>query len=548
MSVAGSKKLLSAKWGGGLRLGRVVVATLAAAVFVSVVCTLAPTAQALASVEYKTFTGTDRYQTSVLVSEAGFDPGVEALVIADGSDYRTATCSAPLAAVYGGPTLLTPPGFLDARVLDEAVRLNPAKIFVVGLGSAVVRAVRSAFPEVDTSGSIIALSGADAYKTAGLVAAEVASKVGGVSGAILVPGDEALTWAGYVAVSVSPLAAAKGWPILFTPASGLLPDATAQALDSLGAPLVVEVATTVGTGIAEATIRTLAGTDQYDTCALVAEFAVSEGLSYEHVAVVSGYDGECSMGLAVGPYLALDGGVALVVGSSDVPGETATLIGTNAGKIQEVDFSGAGPEACAWVEFILGGEVPAGFVFSKLAQGSEGKEVLYLEGRLTALSYRPGPIDGVFNKRTRQAVIAFQKWEGLKRTGIVVEETWAQLVLASRPVPKMESTGTWIEIDKTRQVLMYCVDGAVERALTTSTGSASVGFVTPSGEYQVMRENTWETYRYHPLYLRRGGVWAIHGYSSVPVHPASHGCIRIPIWDMEELHALVPIGTKVYIY
>jgi len=549
MSVARSKDPHSARWGRGAGIKSAVGATLAAAVLLFVLCTPAPRAQALTSIDYKTFAATDRYHCSVLVSQAGFHPGVDAVVIADGSDYRTATCSAPLAAAHGGPTLLTPPGFLDARVVDEVVRLSPDKIFVIGLGPAVVGAIRGAFPDAAASGSIVTIGGTDAYDTARLVAAQVAAEVGSVSGAVLVPGDDALSWAGYAAVSVSPLAAAQGWPILFTPAAGLLPEATAQALDSLRAPLVVQVATTVGTGIPEATIRNLSGTNQYDTSVLVAEFAASQGLSYGHVAVVSGYDGECSMGLAIGPYLALDKGIALFTGGSDLPAETATVIANRSPAINEVDFSGPAPETCAWVEFLLGApEAPAGFAFPKLKERSQGTEVMYLEGRLTALSYRPGPIDGVFNKRTRQAVVAFQKWEGLKRTGIVTEETWSRLLAASRPVPKTDGSGTWLEVDKARQVLLFCVNGAVDRALTTSTGNASVGMVTPSGEYAVCRENTWETYRYHPLYLRKRGVWAIHGYTSVPVHPASHGCIRIPIWDMEELHALVPIGTKVYIY
>ena len=41
----------------------------------------------------------------------------------------------------------------------------------------------------------------------------------------------------------------------------------------------------------------------------------------------------------------------------------------------------------------------------------------WVEQRLSDLSYRPGTIDGVFDTKTRGAVIAFQKWEGLTRNG-----------------------------------------------------------------------------------------------------------------------------------
>ena len=44
-----------------------------------------------------------------------------------------------------------------------------------------------------------------------------------------------------------------------------------------------------------------------------------------------------------------------------------------------------------------------------------------------------------------------------------------------------------------------------------------------------------------------GGI-AIHGYASVPVQPASHGCIRIPIFAAREVSKLLPIGTIVLVY
>ena len=52
--------------------------------------------------------GADRYETAVLVSQAGFPQGAPAVVIARGDDFADALCSAPLAYAYGGPLLLTP--------------------------------------------------------------------------------------------------------------------------------------------------------------------------------------------------------------------------------------------------------------------------------------------------------------------------------------------------------------------------------------------------------------------------------------------------------
>ena len=44
------------------------------------------------------------------------------------------------------------------------------------------------------------------------------------------------------------------------------------------------------------------------------------------------------------------------------------------------------------------------------------------------------------------------------------------------------------------------------------------------------------------------GAYAIHGYQSVPPYPASHGCVRIPLWVAYRLYSLIDYGTEIYIY
>ena len=44
------------------------------------------------------------------------------------------------------------------------------------------------------------------------------------------------------------------------------------------------------------------------------------------------------------------------------------------------------------------------------------------------------------------------------------------------------------------------------------------------------------------------GNFAIHGYSSVPVWPASHGCVRVPMWLADWLYDQSPVGERVYVY
>lgn len=86
----------------------------------------------------------------------------------------------------------------------------------------------------------------------------------------------------------------------------------------------------------------------------------------------------------------------------------------------------------------------------------------------------------------------------------------------------------------------------MRQVFNTSTGSGesyeSRGqqqvAVTPTGEYSVFRQvDAWDPgplgSLYRPKYFN-GGI-AVHGYSSVPPYPASHGCARVSIAAMDWL-------------
>ena len=51
---------------------------------------------------------------------------------------------------------------------------------------------------------------------------------------------------------------------------------------------------------------------------------------------------------------------------------------------------------------------------------------------------------------------------------------------------------------------------------------------------------------WYPSYFLRG--FAIHGYPEVPAYPASHGCVRIPMWLAPKLFEQIPMGSAIYIY
>lgn len=62
-----------------------------------------------------------------------------------------------------------------------------------------------------------------------------------------------------------------------------------------------------------------------------------------------------------------------------------------------------------------------------LRQGSTGGEVKEVQRRLKEWGYYSGAVDGIFGAGTKQAVIAFQKKNGLTADGVVGKATFAAL-------------------------------------------------------------------------------------------------------------------------
>ena len=139
-------------------------------------------------------------------------------------------------------------------------------------------------------------------------------------------------------------------------------------------------------------------------------------------------------------------------------------------------------------------------------------------------------------------MLAFQKVNGLPRTGRV--ESWLWRRLARAGVPRALRGGDYIEVDKTRQVLFVVDDGRVAKVVHVSTGATGN---TPLGSWTVYRTVPgWDWVLWYPMYFKGG--FAIHGYPSVPAYPASHGCVRIPMWIAPSLYGAHGRGTTVVVH
>ena len=182
-------------------------------------------------------------------------------------------------------------------------------------------------------------------------------------------------------------------------------------------------------------------------------------------------------------------------------------------------------------------------VHPTLAVGSRGASVRVLEQRLRDLRFVLKTVDGLYANDTREAVLAFQKTLGLPRTGRVDAAVWRRLLAAGVPRARYAG-GPHIEVDKSRQILMEVVGGEVVNVLHVSTGATGN---TPLGRWNVYRKVPgWDWVLWYPMYFLRG--FAIHGYPSVPAYPASHGCVRVPMWFAPVLYRKYGHGATIYVY
>ena len=176
-------------------------------------------------------------------------------------------------------------------------------------------------------------------------------------------------------------------------------------------------------------------------------------------------------------------------------------------------------------------------------------ETKQAQARLAEMGYGTGP----------SALTAFQKYESREVTRQLTREEFEAITNAAAPKPR-DPGYKHVEVDLDRQVLLLIDDdGAVKKVLPVSTGSnqqyhekAMSGLAyTPRGRFKIYAKIAgWRKsplgMLYYPNYFSDG--LAIHGNSSVPDSPESHGCIRVPNSAAEDLFKQLPIGAIVLIY
>jgi hypothetical protein len=181
--------------------------------------------------------------------------------------------------------------------------------------------------------------------------------------------------------------------------------------------------------------------------------------------------------------------------------------------------------------------------------------VKLLQDRLNVMGFRTSDNPGRYSAGTASAVLGFQKFEGLDRSGEVDTITWQHLFSPVGYLPPQQAAlSPKVEIDLERQVLFVLnaeLPGQVT-IMNTSTGGnyyyknkdGSTDFAyTPEGSFHVYRRYDGVEVAplgtlYRPLYFTGG--WAVHGSPYIPSYPASHGCVRLSNDDQDWLWDRAP--------
>jgi peptidoglycan hydrolase-like protein with peptidoglycan-binding domain len=183
----------------------------------------------------------------------------------------------------------------------------------------------------------------------------------------------------------------------------------------------------------------------------------------------------------------------------------------------------------------------------KVEAGQRGTAVRILQRHLARKGYvvgRRGFMDG----RTQRAIVAFRKVAGMSRTAAANGPMMARLSRGGGTFrlrfPRVQ--GRHVETDLSRQVLVLANGDRVERIYPTSSGAPATPTVRGTYKFYMAQPGYNSKEMYYSKYFIRG--YAIHGYKSVPVFNASHGCLRVPIPDAVSIYNWIQIGDRIDVY
>jgi len=294
--------------------------------------------------------GSDRFDTSVEVSERHYPDGADTVILATGMKFADGLAAAGLAGTYDAPILLTEPDALPQVVADEIVRLGAGRVIIMGGTEAVSEDVAD---EVADLGEITVdrIGGVDRYETAAMIAEEIialAEEGDGFGGTFFMARGDLFA----DALTASPVAYGNQIPILLV-APDELPEATIDVIQAAGTEQIIIVGGTAAVSRSVATqaaaladsSERIDGTDRYDTSANFSQWAIDGSLATQDaVGIATGekFPDALSGGAGIGSR----GGVVLLTPQGSVNDSVANTLADWGALVDSLEvFGGEGAVA-----------------------------------------------------------------------------------------------------------------------------------------------------------------------------------------------------------
>ncbi|WP_058953365.1 cell wall-binding repeat-containing protein [Clostridium tyrobutyricum] len=265
--------------------------------------------------------GSDRYETAVKISQAGWKSGSDYVVLANGQGFADALCANPIARSKDAPILLTESNSLNSSTLAELKRLNAKHVIVVGGTGVVPTAIENTI-KTQLNADVTRYGGADRYETS----VKIAKALGNTSKIVLASGKDFAD-----ALSVGPAASIEGIPVILTQPDQL-PTVTSDYIKSntnLTKTYVIGETASVSASL-YSTLKNperFGGIDRFETNAKVIDgFKSDFNFSNAYVALGKGPIGNEFADSLTGGALAAKNKSALVITSSPISSYTTALL------------------------------------------------------------------------------------------------------------------------------------------------------------------------------------------------------------------------------
>jgi hypothetical protein len=185
-------------------------------------------------------------------------------------------------------------------------------------------------------------------------------------------------------------------------------------------------------------------------------------------------------------------------------------------------------------------------VLWRAARGNKGVRVLLMQRMLQRLGFSTS-VSGYFDTHTWYAVLAFRKTNLMGASGYASHAVFAKLFRRRGAFPlRSPRPSRHVEFDWSRQVLVLARGGRPWRTFHASSGKASTPTVFGTFRFYLKQPGVNSHGMLHSNYFIGG--YAIHGYPSVPLYPASHGCIRVLNSQAAGIDRAISLGEVIYVY